>query len=140
MPLKNVTKQCSADFCFKEIIAFRLCTTHYGRIRRHGQLYPAVTRNGRSLNGTYRPYIQNGYIMLRFGNRVIAEHRYVMEKHLGRELTEDESVHHLNGVRSQNNIENLELWSTRQPKGQRVKDKVAWAKDILALYEPEALS
>lgn len=35
--------------------------------------------------------------------------------------------------------ENLELWSVSQPSGQRVADKVAWAKEILALYEPDAL-
>ena len=62
-----------------------------------------------------------------------------MEQHLGRRLRRYEEVHHLNGDRSDNRLENLELWSTRQPKGQRVEDKVAWAKELLALYEPGAL-
>ena len=26
------------------------------------------------------------------------------------------------------------LWSSSQPKGQRVEDKIAWAKEILAQY------
>lgn len=69
----------------------------------------------------------------------IGEHRYVMSQELGRPLLRHETVHHLNGIRDDNRIGNLELWSSAQPKGQRVTDKVAYAKEILRIYSPESL-
>ena len=76
----------------------------------------------------------NGYVRLSIKNRRIREHQHVMEVHLGRKLLPEENVHHINGVRTDNRIENLELWSESQPKGQRIEDKLEWAYRIIDLY------
>jgi hypothetical protein len=77
-----------------------------------------------------------GYRQITVAGKKVAEHRYVMEQALGRSLRRDENVHHLNGQRTDNRLENLELWSTSQPSGQRIEDKLAWAEEILARYLP----
>lgn len=75
------------------------------------------------------------YIMKRKDGKAIAEHRIVMEEFLGRDLTKGENVHHINGVRDDNRIENLELWVSHQPSGQRVEDLIDWARYILDKYD-----
>jgi hypothetical protein len=63
-----------------------------------------------------------------------------MSEHIKRWLTKNESVHHKNGNRKDNRIDNLELWSKAQPAGQRVEDKVKYAIEILEQYAPDLLA
>jgi hypothetical protein len=84
----------------------------------------------------------DGYLRVHLGPRRgrILEHRYVMEQAIGRELFPDETVHHRNGITTDNRLENLELWSSNHPSGQRIEDIVEWAVEMLTRYRPELLA
>ncbi len=77
---------------------------------------------------------KHGYRMIRLNGKDVPEHRAVMSRMIGRELYAHETVHHKNGQRDDNRPGNLELWSTRNPKGQRIQDKLAWAEEFLPQY------
>src|ERR1700743_2056823 len=111
-----------------------------GRVKSCGCL-PRVPHNKGVSTSTRRHFGQDGYARIRkpghpnaWSNGIILEHVFIMSELLGRPLEPHENVHHKNGDRTDNCPENLELWSKVQPAGQRVKDKVIWARKILALY------
>jgi hypothetical protein len=48
-------------------------------------------------------------VLILAGDIRMQEHRYIMAEYVGRDLQKDEYVHHINGVRDDNRLENLML-------------------------------
>lgn len=137
-PIRQVYRDggplCAVLDCGRKSGTARYCAMHARRVNKYGAPGPAGYQ--RAPHGKRRWIDGNGYIHVssgdsRFG---IMEHRLVMERKLGRQLFPDERVHHKNGDRANNQLDNLELWSNSHPPGQRVEDKVKWAKEILERY------
>jgi hypothetical protein len=130
-------RHCSVDGCERVHYAKGFCQAHYTRAKKNGgdpRGNVPLKRLELSEEFLVGP---SGYVLVYDPERRrrVLEHRYVMEQHLGRHLLRHENVHHRNGNRRDNRLENLELWSTAQPTGQRVSDKLVWAREIIALYE-----
>lgn len=111
---------CTVDGCDRAVYAVDLCAMHHARRLRTGSPGPAGPLKGPKGSGS-RDKSGYRYVTRPDGSRT-AEHRSVMEEHLGRRLYRWENVHHKNGHRDDNRIGNLELWVKAQPAGQRLDD------------------
>jgi hypothetical protein len=132
----NETRVCKVHKCHKKVHQLGLCSMHYFRLKKYGDVGQVESYYAPKGNGCLD---KDGYRIVTISGRQYKEHRLVWEKHYGVKLLPYENIHHKNGIRDDNRIENLELWSEAQPSGKRPIDLIKYAKEILSLYEPQPI-
>lgn len=131
---------CTVEDCDRTVQGHGYCSMHYTRWRSHGD--PTRKRGREPIP---RRLSHNGYVLVWApdhpfaSHKRVAEHRLRIEESIGRILQPHESVHHKNGDRADNRLENLELWAAHHPNGQRVQDKIDAAVEYLRRYAPDKL-
>jgi hypothetical protein len=128
---KSETGLCEIFGCSQKHAARRMCKMHLKRERDGNALEGPSRKN--SYNWEIKDINwhknENGYLAGKFKGKAVLQHRIFWELHTGDKLRPFENVHHKNGIRDDNRIENLELWTKPQPIGQRPEDLVSWVID-----------
>ncbi len=140
--IRGTNEVCVVGGCERPVTSKGLCQTHARYRSRGSELKPIQ-------EPTFRYVYGDGYVRLKdpehinsTKNGMVLEHVKMMADHLGRRIRTEmgETVHHVNGVKGDNRLKNLELWVSSQPKGQRVTDLLDWAHEIIDTYDDEAAS
>lgn len=128
--IKNAGRGCSVEDCDGQAVAKLLCNKHHQRLCHHGD--PSIVhrggekdtrwKGGRTATSAGYIYVwvdkdDPMYVMTKNGKNYALEHRLVLARSLGRPLEPHETVHHINGDRSDNRIENLQLRTSRHGPG-----------------------
>jgi hypothetical protein len=133
---------CAVAGCDSIATAKGLCRLHRERQKRSGTTDAPRRKRRADVGDSYVD--RHGYVRVKtaghpnaYATGWILEHVLVMSNKLGRALLPGENVHHRNGIKTDNDPSNLELWVTVQPTGQRPEDLLEWAVEIFRRYSPE---
>jgi len=115
----------------KKQILSSLCIRCHNKSNKKSVASGKIAKKYTSSSGYVTMYVPNHP---RNKRHIVQEHVIVMEAFLGRYLLPGENVHHKNGIRNDNRLENLELWCKPQPSGVCAEDAYNWAIEIVNRY------
>lgn len=98
----EINLKCSVEKCRNQNHINGICLHHYGFIN-----YNQFMKSWGNATSS------DGYLQGRHKGKLMKTHRVVMEAFIGREIRDDEDVHHINHNKKDNRIENLQLMSKR---------------------------
>jgi hypothetical protein len=131
-------KICKIDGCDKVLnsVEGQICQKHRSRFQRHGDY--CISPNWTILKKGLPQTTNHGYTRIHDGTKRVLQHRLVMEKHLGRPLLPTEKIHHKNGIKTDNRIDNLELLdnhSEHMKKFHRNEDKKLPIDKVVGIFD-----
>lgn len=130
--IKKNQGPCSVDSCHRKADTRGLCIAHYARLLARGDVRAEIPI-GEGKKGLRRKENIKGYRHVTVNGKSMSEHRAVWEAANG-PLESWMHIHHRNGIKSDNRLENLEMFITGHPYGQRVEDQLKFAEEIIKRY------
>jgi hypothetical protein len=80
-----------------------------------------------------------GHRVIEVNHKTVYIHRYIMELYLGRKLDSNEVVHHINGEKDDNRLENLIIMDRKEHASyhghKRMLDNALETKKMMAIYD-----